>query len=86
MLLRVFFSFASSSTRSFVLLFLLLLLLFLLLFLLFLLLLRFRFLVTSAERFHWKILISLHAARGSYHVSRVYQRDFKSSSFITYYY
>lgn len=81
MLLRVFFSFASSSTRSFVLLFLLLLLL-----LLFLLLLRFRFLVTSAERFHWKILISLHAARGSYHVSRVYQRDFKSSSFITYYY
>lgn len=79
MLLRVFFSFASSSIRSFVLLFLLLLLLFLLL-------LRFRFLVTSAERFHWKILISLHAARGSYHVSRVYQRDFKSSSFITYYY
>lgn len=79
MLLRVFFSFASSSTRSFVLLFLLLLLLFLLL-------LRFRFLVTSAERFHWKILISLHAARGSYYVSRVYQRDFKSSSFITYYY
>lgn len=82
MLLRVFFSFASSSTLSFVLLFLLLLLLLLL----FLLLLCFRFLVTSAERFHWKILISLHAARGSYHVSRVYQRDFKSSSFITYYY